>query len=134
MFGGNRSFLSGVLASLVLVLFFVSSPGAQDDGQAPGHIKKNGIDVDIRSLGKQISDALQQAGTPAGGGDTSPGAAFVMHWNGLHTSLKSAAAKTALTPGSASASDVSIDTMLACGKGLRRNAAWSCRGSVMSST
>jgi hypothetical protein len=72
MFGGKRSFLSGVLASLVFVLFFASSPGAQDDGQAPGHINKNGIDVDVRSLGKQISDAVQQAGTLAGGGDTSP--------------------------------------------------------------
>src|SRR5206468_5251781 len=42
------------------------------DGQPPGHINKNGIDVDVRSLGKQISDAVQQAGTLAGGGDTSP--------------------------------------------------------------
>ena len=57
----------------VFVLFFASSPGAQDDGQAPGQIRKNGIDIDVRSVGKQISDALQQAGTPAGGGDTSPG-------------------------------------------------------------
>ena len=67
MFGGKRSFLSGVLASLVLVLFFASSPGAQDDGQAPGHIKKNGIDVDIRSLGKQISVEHQISRLTVGG-------------------------------------------------------------------
>ena len=72
MFGGKRSFLSGVLVSLVFVLFFASSPGAQDDGQAPGHINKNGIDVDVRSLGKQISDGVLQSGTLPSAGDSSP--------------------------------------------------------------
>jgi len=75
MFGVKRSVLSGVLASLVLVLFFASSPGAQDDGQAPGQITKNGIEIDVRSLGKQISDGALQGGTLAGAGapSTAPG-------------------------------------------------------------
>jgi hypothetical protein len=72
MFGGKRSSLSCVLASLVFSLFFASSAVAQDDGQAPGHIEKNGIDVDIRSLGKQISDAVLQDGTLASTGGLSP--------------------------------------------------------------
>ena len=42
-----------------------------DEGQ-PGQVRKNGIDMDVRSLGKQISDAVQQAGTFPGAGDSSP--------------------------------------------------------------
>ncbi|HSB63170.1 MAG TPA: sialidase family protein [Thermoanaerobaculia bacterium] len=73
MFGTKKTSLSNGLASFLLALAAVS-PGvvvAQDDGSAPGQITKNGIDIDVRSLGKQISDGARQAGTPAG--TSSPG-------------------------------------------------------------
>jgi BNR/Asp-box repeat. len=43
-----------------------------DEGPPPGQIQKNGIDIDVRSLGKQISDGLQQSGTLTSRGSQGP--------------------------------------------------------------
>jgi hypothetical protein len=74
MFSAKKTSLSNGLASFLLALAAVS-PGvvvAQNDGQALGQINKNGIDVDVRSLGRQLLDQVVQTGTPAVGGDLSP--------------------------------------------------------------
>lgn len=74
MFGAKKSHLPSGLVSFLFAVTVVS-PGvviAEDDGQVPGHINKNGIDVDVRSLGKQISDAVLQAGTLPSAGESSP--------------------------------------------------------------
>jgi hypothetical protein len=56
---------------------------------------------------------------------------------GIHARLccaMSSPVTTATTPGSAVASDVSMETIRACGTGLRRMAMCSIPGSTMSST
>ncbi len=60
-----------------LFTFFAVSPLvalAQDDGQAPGQIEKNGIDIDVRSHGRQLLDQVQaqQGGLPAATGGQGP--------------------------------------------------------------
>ncbi len=81
MFATKKPHLSNVLVSLLFALFAVSPTVAvaQDGGQALGHIKKNGIDVDVRSLGRQIADEVQQVGTlvPADDPSAVPGQSVV---------------------------------------------------------
>ena len=43
-----------------------------DETPPPGQVQKNGIDIDVRSLGKQIFELMQQGGTLAVAGDPSP--------------------------------------------------------------
>ena len=74
MFGTKKSGLSNVLVLLLFALFAVTLTVAvaQDDGEALGHIKKNGIDIDVRSHGRQILDQVQQFGMLVPDDDSSP--------------------------------------------------------------
>jgi hypothetical protein len=49
------------------------------------------------------------------GGDTRPGAVAEMHWKVVHTGVRSAAVKTAVTSARPAAEAVSIDLIFACG-------------------
>src|SRR3989449_6488172 len=49
-----------------------SAVRAQGDAAPRAHVTKNGVDVDLRSLGRQVADALAESGTLVGFGDVSP--------------------------------------------------------------
>jgi hypothetical protein len=74
MFGTMKPHVPKILVSLLFALFAVSPTVAlaQDGGQARGHVKKKGVDLDLRSLGKQVGDEVKQVGTLASSGDSSP--------------------------------------------------------------
>src|SRR3989449_7199737 len=49
-----------------------SAVRAQGDAAPRAHVTKNGVDVDLRSLGRQVADALAESGTLVGFGEVSP--------------------------------------------------------------
>jgi len=61
----STAFAAGITTSI--------SMAQQSDEDAPtGQVRKNGIDIDVRSLGKQIIDGLQQDGTLVDAGTSNP--------------------------------------------------------------
>src|SRR2546426_8411370 len=46
-----------------------SAVQAQGEAAPRAHVTKNGVDVDLRSLGRQVADALAESGTLVGFGD-----------------------------------------------------------------
>src|SRR3989442_4995339 len=49
-----------------------SAVQAQGEAAPRAHVTKNGVDVDLRSLGRQVADALAESGTLVGFGEVSP--------------------------------------------------------------
>src|SRR2546422_3453010 len=49
-----------------------SAVRAQGEAAPRAHVTKNGVDVDLRSLGRQVADALAESGTLVGFGEVSP--------------------------------------------------------------
>src|SRR2546422_1150419 len=49
-----------------------SAAQAQGEAAPRAHVTKNGVDVDLRSLGRQVADALAESGTLVGFGEVSP--------------------------------------------------------------
>ncbi|HLQ22036.1 MAG TPA: sialidase family protein [Gemmatimonadales bacterium] len=60
-------------AALLVLLPAASSLRADsEDGPPPGHVRKKGIDVDLRSLGRQVADDVAEHGTQVSADVTSP--------------------------------------------------------------
>src|SRR5436309_2738646 len=49
-----------------------SAVQAQGEAAPRTHVTKNGVEVDLRSLGRQVADALAESGTLVGFGEVSP--------------------------------------------------------------
>src|SRR5438034_8518042 len=49
-----------------------SAVQAQGEAAPRTHVTKNGVEVDVRSLGRQVADALAESGTLGGFGEVSP--------------------------------------------------------------
>jgi len=67
--GANRS--NAAAARLNSAVNSTAMARQYDEERPAGQIQKNGIDIDVRSLGKQISDAVQQSDTLASTGGSS---------------------------------------------------------------
>ena len=61
-----------VLAGVAAVPLAPRVSGDPDGGPPPGHVRKNGIDVDLRSFGRTIGDDLAEHGTQVPVDETSP--------------------------------------------------------------
>jgi len=59
-----------VAAGLLAIPAVLAQPA--EGGPPPGHIRKKGMDLDVRSLGKQVGDEVQQVGPLVPADDPSP--------------------------------------------------------------